>query len=85
MLDIAVVVKGGHRLNLEQTAAFLQMKAQDRSVPVSKAAFRNPEIAERATLDYDAFAATTRTIFIPFDEALATVLALVEKLPIPDA
>jgi hypothetical protein len=35
-------------------------------------------------VDYDALAATTRTVFIPFDEAMATVLALVDELPIPD-
>jgi len=42
------------------------------------------EIATRAKLDYDALEATTRTIFIPFEEALAMVLSLVDKLPIPE-
>ena len=53
-------------------------------MPVSKAAFRNPEVAERARVDYDALEATTRTVFIPFAEAFAAVLLLVDELSIPE-
>jgi predicted nucleotidyltransferase component of viral defense system len=84
LLDIAVIANGNPALDRDQIAAFLLTKAAARSVPVSKAAFRNPEVAERARVDYDALATTTRTIFIPFDEALTTVLALVDDLSIPD-
>ena len=84
VLDIAVIVKNHPQLDLEQVATFLLLKAGARDVPVSKAAFRNPEVAERAMLDYDALEATTRTIFIPFAEAFATVLELVDALAILD-
>lgn len=85
LLDIAVVVRGHPALDRDQVAAFLRLKADARNVSVSKAAFRNPVVAERAKVDYDTLKPTTRTLFIPFDEALATVLALVDELPIPDA
>lgn len=84
LLDIAVIVRGKTILDRAKVAEFLQTKADARGVPVSKAAFRNPEVAERAKLDYAALAATTRTVFIPFDDALATVLAFVDELSIPD-
>lgn len=84
LLDIAVVVRGHSELERDQVAAFLLAKADARDVPVSKAAFRHPEVARRARVDYAALEPTTRTIFIPFDQALTTLLAFVAKLPIPD-
>jgi hypothetical protein len=83
VLDIAVIVGSHPHLNRDQVATFLVLKADERDVPVSKAAFRNPEIAARARVDCDALEATTRTVFIPFGEAFATVLALVDELAIP--
>lgn len=82
MLDIAVIVRGNFGLNRDRVAAFLRAKADARHVLVSRTAFHDPEIAERARVGYDALEATTRTIFIPFDDALATVLAFVDELPI---
>jgi predicted nucleotidyltransferase component of viral defense system len=84
VLDIAIVVRANPALDRDRVAAFLRQKADARAVPVSKAAFRNPEVAERARVDYDALETTTRTDFIPFDAAIATVLALVDELPISD-
>ncbi len=84
VLDIAVIVRNHPQLDREQVATFLLLKAGARDVPVSKAAFRNPEVAERARVDYDALEATTRTVFIPFGEAFAMVLALVDELAIPE-
>jgi predicted nucleotidyltransferase component of viral defense system len=84
ILDIAVAVRVHAGLNRAQVAAFLHAKADARDVPVSKSAFRDREIAERARVDYDALESTTRTLFIPFDEAIRTVLAFVDELPIPD-
>jgi predicted nucleotidyltransferase component of viral defense system len=84
VLDIAVAVRNGLDLDLAIVAEALLTKARARDVPVSRAAFRDPEIAERASQDYDALAATTRVLFIPFDEALGEVLRLVDTIPIPD-
>ncbi len=41
-----------------------------RNVPVSKAAFRHPELAERASRGYEELKSTVRGDYIPFDEAL---------------
>ncbi|MGH2530833.1 MAG: nucleotidyl transferase AbiEii/AbiGii toxin family protein [Thermomicrobiales bacterium] len=84
LLDVAVILRAHPDLDREQVAAFLQMKAAARAVPVSRTAFRDPELAERAGVDYEALAATTRVIFIPFGDALTTVLAFVDELAIPD-
>lgn len=84
VLDVAVIVRRNPELNRCQVAAFLQMKADARDVPVSKVAFRNAEVAERARVGYDTLRPTTRTLFVPFAEALATILAFIDELPIPN-
>lgn len=84
VLDIAVIVQASDHLDREKIGEFLLIKSAARGVPVSKAAFREHEIAERARLDYGELMSTTRTSFIPFDEALGIVLGLVDDLNIPD-
>ena len=84
VLDIAVIVQSTSNLDRQQISRFLQTKAAARGVPVSKAAFYEHEIADRARVDYGELMATTRTSFIPFDEALGIVLGLVDELNIPD-
>jgi len=84
VLDLAVAIRMNPALDRDHVASALLMKAQARNVPVSRAAFMSDELARRAGLDYDALEATTRTLFIPFDEALAMVLAFVNELPIPE-
>jgi hypothetical protein len=84
VLDVAVIIRAHPQLDSDQIAAILLAKAAARAVPVSKTAFHDLEVIERARVDYDALEATTRTVFIPFDEALASVLALVDRLAIPD-
>ena len=84
VLDIAVIVKATSNLDPQQISEFLQTKAVARGVPVSKSAFYEHEIADRARVDYGELAATARTSFIPFDEALGIVLGLVDELNIPD-
>jgi hypothetical protein len=71
-------------LNADGVADALIRKSAARGVSVSRADFRNPEIAVRSAASYAALEATTRVRFIAFDEALATVLAFVDTLPIPD-
>lgn len=84
VLDLAVLIRETPDLNDRQVGAFLETKARARGVVVSKAAFRSPEIAHRARLDYDALDATARTAMIPFEDAFAMVLELVERLDIPE-
>jgi predicted nucleotidyltransferase component of viral defense system len=83
VLDIAVIIHNHLELDRGQIGAYLLIKAAARGIAASKGGFRDREVAARANVDYDALAATTRSIFIPFDEAFATVLALVDELPIP--
>jgi predicted nucleotidyltransferase component of viral defense system len=84
VLDIAILLETHPRMDRSQVAAFLELKAAARSVPVSRAAFRDPAVIQRAALDYEALAATTRTRFVPFPAAIAAILRLVEELPIPE-
>lgn len=82
LLDIAAILRDGPALDLAKVADFLQRKAAARNVPVSRSAFRDPELAARAHREYATLQETTRRVFIPFDEALAALEAFVEQLPI---
>ena len=84
VLDIAVILSQGIPLDREKVARFLVRKSAARDVTVSRAAFHDPEIGIRAHEDYADLEANTRVIFIPFDEALAMLLAFVDKLDIPE-
>jgi predicted nucleotidyltransferase component of viral defense system len=84
MLDIAVLLRDQQDIGLDRVASFLLRKAEARAVPVSRQAFRHPEIRDRARVDYDDLRQTTRSIFVPFEEAYATLLSLVDSLPIPE-
>lgn len=84
LLDIAVIVRSGTELDLAFVAAFLLEKAAARDVPVSRPAFTDPEVTDRARIDYAELEATTRRSFVPFDEALTTLHELVARLAIPD-
>ena len=53
-------------------------------MPVSKAAFKDPELAERASYGYADLKETVRGEFVPFDEALQLLYGLVEQLKIPE-
>ncbi|MFN8513367.1 MAG: nucleotidyl transferase AbiEii/AbiGii toxin family protein [Chloroflexia bacterium] len=57
LLDIAVILKSGQPLDPTRIAEYLQRKAAARNIPVSRAAFRDPALAERAQQDYAALAA----------------------------
>lgn len=84
VLDLAVAIHRNPLLDRYQVASALLLKAKARGVPVSRAAFKTEELAQRAKQDYTALEATTRTMFIPFNEALAIVLSLVDELAIPE-
>jgi hypothetical protein len=84
LLDIAVVTQERADLNRTQVADFLLRKAAARNVPVTRAAVCNPDVIERARLGYDRLEPTTRIAFIPFEEAMSTLLQLVDALDIPE-
>ncbi len=70
----------------DDVSRFLLTKAKARDVPVSKRAFRDPELAHRANYQYDRLQDTIRVRedFVPIDEALQALYDLVEKLGIPE-
>ena len=82
VLDLAVILRGNVSLDPRRVARFLETKAAARQVPVSRRAFRQSDLAERARVDYAALQSTVRSAFIPFDEALEAVLSFVDRLPI---
>jgi len=84
LLDIAVILRTQPDLDRRRVGRFLIEKAHARNVPVSRAAFCSPEVAERARQGYAELAGMTRVIFVPFDEAIQAVYALVDELDIPD-
>ncbi len=84
LLDVAVIVRATPSLNRDHVGRFLLAKAKTRAVQVSRTAFHEPELAIRALQDYDALRQTTRTTFIPAEEALAILHAFVDGLPIPE-
>lgn len=83
VLDLAVILGGGHPLMRDVVSRALLEKAAARDVPVSVAAFHQPEIASRSRHEYEGLEASARFAFILFDEAFAKVLAFVETLDIP--
>ena len=84
LLDIAVILRASAALDRVRVARFLQEKAAARGVTVSRAAFRQVEVARRAGEGYAELAGTTRVAFVPFDEALALLYAFIEDLDISE-
>ena len=66
---------------LDKISRFLLEKAQARDVPVSKTAFRDPELAKWSRYGYDDLRVTVREDFVPFEEALQHLLG---NLDIPE-
>ncbi|WIG94326.1 nucleotidyl transferase AbiEii/AbiGii toxin family protein [Myxococcus sp. SDU36] len=79
LLDIAMLVRTHPEINHIRIAEYLHRKAHARGVPVSHAAFDNPEVSQLARVDYDSLKQTART-FIPFEEAWLELRALVAQL-----
>ncbi|HEX8437199.1 nucleotidyl transferase AbiEii/AbiGii toxin family protein [Archangium sp.] len=84
VLDIAVLLRRDVNIDHTRVAEYLCRKAAARNVPVSRAAFRQPEVQQRARADYDELEATTRELFIPFDEAFREVLGFVARLELAE-
>ncbi len=85
LLDVAHLLRRNTPLDLGDVSRFLLRKAEARGVPVSKAAFKDPELAQRASYGYEGLRETVRGDFVPFDEALRLLHGLVEELEIPEA
>lgn len=84
LLDIAVILREKLAFDRRLVAEFMLLKAAARDVPVSRAAFRNPGVVNRASAGYAELEQTTRAAFVPFDEALSMLYALVDELDIPE-
>ncbi len=84
LLDIAVTLRSEQPPDPVTVARFLLVKAAARDVPVSRAAFHAPDIARLTQEGYDDLEATTRVLFIPFEQAMRALLRFVDALPIPD-
>lgn len=74
------------KLDLEKIAAFLLEKSAGRGIPVSRAAFENPELLERGAIGFEKIRGTLPrdTRFPAFTAAAKAVLALVAQLDIPE-
>lgn len=84
VLDVAVMVQTYPSLDRQVVGQFLLRKGAARSIAVRKSLFSSPEVERRAWEGYSDLENLTRVRFIPFDEALQAVQALVDSLPIPD-
>ncbi len=84
LLDIAHLLRQNTPLDLGEVSRFLLEKAEARNVPVSKAAFKDPELAARASYGYEGLRETVRGDFVPFNETLQRLHGLVEELDIPE-
>jgi predicted nucleotidyltransferase component of viral defense system len=84
LLDVAYILRGDPPLDRTRVSRFLLAKAEARQVPVSKAAFRDEELAARARNDYHTLEDTVRGEFIPYEEALDRLYRFVDELEIPE-
>ncbi len=84
LLDVAVALGSEKPPDPATVARFLVIKAAARNVHVSRAAFHEPEVARLTREGYDDLRATTRVLFIPFEQAMDVLLRFVDALPIPD-
>jgi predicted nucleotidyltransferase component of viral defense system len=84
LLDIAVILKSETQLDHQKVVDFLWRKARIRNISVSRSAFRSLEVLDRALVDYAELAATTRQLFVPFEEACDLLSRFVDFLPIPE-
>ncbi len=79
LLDIAHLLKGHRTLDIDDVSQFLLIKAEAREVPVSKAAFWDTELVDRASYGYEDLRDTVREDFVPFHEALELLCQCLES------
>ena len=83
LLDIAVIARLHPELDLGQVSQFFIAKCEARSIAPHRRMFSDPEILRRASVGYIGLEATTRSVFIPVEEAWGLVMQLVAKMAIP--
>ena len=83
VLDLAVILQSGMDFDVQKVAEFLRQKAPVRNVHATRSELKNPAVKAQAAVDYASLSQTAK-VFIPFEEAFAMVMALVDRLSIPD-
>lgn len=83
VFDIARVVREGLEIDPLRIADYLRRKCLDRDIRPTRAAFHDPEIAERASTGYESELRLTQGVVPPFAEAWAAVMTLVNQLDLP--
>jgi len=83
VLDLAVILQSRMAFDVQKVSEFLRMKAPVRNVRATKSALKHPDVKERAKVGYDSLKQMAK-MFIPFEEAFAMVMGLVDSLSIPD-
>ena len=83
LLDITVILRNTP-LDPATVGRYLALKGAARDVATTRSAFRDPELTRRTRIGYAELEATTRVLFIPFDEAMADLLTFIDTLPLPD-
>lgn len=84
LLDVAVILGESPDLDRAIIAEYLCRKSSERNVVVSRSAFRNIEVIERARYQYDQLERTTRRAFVRFEDAVARLHGFTDTLPIPE-
>jgi predicted nucleotidyltransferase component of viral defense system len=79
-----MLVTHGPSVDRHQIAEYLIRKSVDRQVYPSKAAFRDPQVRDRAQTEYPKLQVPQAEL-VPFDDAWAAVLRLVDELPLPES
>ena len=84
ILDLAVILQSDSlHFDVLKVSTFLRQKAPLRGVNAIKSEFRRPEVKKQASIGYGAMVGSAK-IFVPFEDAFASVLSLVESLSIPE-
>lgn len=84
LLDIVVALESNPAIDPARVAAYLLEKARARDVTVSRRAFHNPDVIQRASRGYAELEVTTRRRYIPLTTAIERLHGFINTLDIPD-
>ena len=76
---MAHLLRRGTPLDLDKISWFLLERAQARDVPVSKTAFRDPELAKRSRYGYDDLRVTIQRLYMPIIPPTCTAASRAER------
>jgi predicted nucleotidyltransferase component of viral defense system len=83
--DIARMARDhGPSLDYGKVAGYLQRKAAAREIKVSRGAFADEDVKQRAAYEYDKVILVSDADRIPFEDAWQTVMAFVARLSLPE-